>query len=318
MSDVQLDSLKVPPHSVEAEQSVLGGLLMENSAWDRVADVLAGEDFYRNDHRLIFKHIIKLLEHAKPADAITVAESLENAGELQNVGGLPYIGALVQNTPSAANIRRYAEIIRERSVMRQLVTVGTDITESAFNPMGRNARQLLDEAEAKVFKIAEASSKGQEGYKEKVREYIRSQLWLLNEESGGIGWSVPEVIAEIITSIPELLEPYASIMITSALESQVLVNESLWAIGRLGKRVDTLVSVYREKVFSAFSSHNPETLGLLSWAMGEVGITSAIDSLKMLADRKEPVRIFIDGRFTDKSLGELASQAIVKINSSDT
>jgi len=166
MSDVQLDSLKVPPHSVEAEQSVLGGLLMENSAWDRVADVLAGEDFYRNDHRLIFKHIIKLLEHAKPADAITVAESLENAGELQNVGGLPYIGALVQNTPSAANIRRYAEIIRERSVMRQLVTVGTDITESAFNPMGRNARQLLDEAEAKVFKIAEASSKGQEGYKE--------------------------------------------------------------------------------------------------------------------------------------------------------
>jgi len=166
MSDPQLDSLKTPPHSVEAEQSVLGGLLMENSAWDRTADILAAEDFYRHDHRLIFKHIMKLLEQGKPADAITVAESLENSAELQNVGGLAYIGALVQNTPSAANIRRYAEIIRERSVMRQLVAVGTGITESAFNPMGRNASQLLDEAEAKVFEIAEAGAKGQKGFVE--------------------------------------------------------------------------------------------------------------------------------------------------------
>ncbi len=166
MSHPQRDSLKTPPHSVEAEQSVLGGLLMENSAWDRTADILAAEDFYRQDHRLIFKHIMKLLEQGKPADAITVAESLENSAELQNVGGLAYIGALVQNTPSAANIRRYAEIIRERSVMRQLVAVGTGITESAYNPMGRNATQLLDEAEAKVFEIAEAGAKGQKGFVE--------------------------------------------------------------------------------------------------------------------------------------------------------
>ncbi len=166
MSDPQLDSLKTPPHSVEAEQSVLGGLLMENSAWDRIADVLGAEDFYRHDHRLIFKHVMKLLEQGKPADAITVAESLENSAELQNVGGLAYIGALVQNTPSAANIRRYAEIVRERSVMRQLVEVGTNITESAFNPMGRSATQLLDEAEAKVFEIAEAGAKGQKGFVE--------------------------------------------------------------------------------------------------------------------------------------------------------
>jgi replicative DNA helicase len=166
MSDAQLDSLKTPPHSVEAEQSVLGGLLMENSAWDRIADVLGAEDFYRQDHRLVFKHIMKLLEQGKPADAITVAESLENSAELQNVGGLPYIGALVQNTPSAANIRRYAEIIRERSVMRKLAEVGTGIAESALNPMGRNASQLLDDAEAKVFEIAEAGAKGQKGFVE--------------------------------------------------------------------------------------------------------------------------------------------------------
>ncbi len=158
----------------------------------------------------------------------------------------------------------------------------------------------------------------QEGYKEKVREYIRSLLWLLNEESGGIGWSAPEVIAEIISSIPELLEPYGSIMITSALESQVLVNGSLWAIGRLGKRVNKLISVYQEKVFTAFSSHSPETLGLISWAIGEVGIISAIEYLTILKDREEPVKIYIDGRFTEKSLGEWASQAIIKINSSKT
>lgn len=164
MNDPQLDAIKLPPHSVEAEQSVLGGLLLENNAWDRLADILQENDFYRHDHRLIFRHIIGLLEQGKPADAITVAEALENAGELQNVGGLAYLGALVQNTPSAANIRRYGEIVRERSVMRQLVEVGTNIAEGAYNPLGRSARQLLDEAEAKVFQIAEASAKGQQGF----------------------------------------------------------------------------------------------------------------------------------------------------------
>ena len=165
-SDKQLDAIKLPPHSVEAEQSVLGGLLLENTAWEKIADLITEADFYRHDHRLIYRHITTLIERAKPADVITVAESLESNAELINVGGLAYLGALAQNTPSAANIRRYAEIVRERSVMRKLVTVGTDIAESAYNPMGRSASQLLDEAEGKVFEIAEAGARGQQGFTE--------------------------------------------------------------------------------------------------------------------------------------------------------
>jgi replicative DNA helicase len=165
-ADKQLDVIKLPPHSVEAEQSVLGGLLLDNSAWERIADHISELDFYRYDHRLIYRHINKLIEAAKPADVITVAESLERSAELADAGGIPYIGALAKNTPSAANIRRYAEIVRERSVMRKLVEVGTAIADSAYSPAGRDARQLLDEAETKVFEIAEQGARGQQGFVE--------------------------------------------------------------------------------------------------------------------------------------------------------
>jgi replicative DNA helicase len=165
-ADKQLDIIKLPPHSVEAEQSVLGGLLLDNSAWDRIADLISEQDFYRYDHKLIYRHITKLIEASRPADVITVAESIERSGEIADVGGLAYIGALAKNTPSAANIRRYAEIVRERSVMRKLVEVGTAIADSAYSPSGRDARQLLDEAESKVFEIAEAGSRGQQGFVE--------------------------------------------------------------------------------------------------------------------------------------------------------
>ncbi|MDO8890429.1 MAG: replicative DNA helicase [Sulfurimicrobium sp.] len=164
MSDAQLDAIKLPPHSIEAEQSVLGGLLLDNSAWDRIADVVAESDFYRHDHRLIFRHIFRLLENGRPADVITVSEALENSAELNNAGGLAYLAALAQNTPSAANIKRYAEIVRDRGVMRKLSEVGTAISDSAYNPLGRNAGQLLDEAEAKVFEIAEANARGKQGF----------------------------------------------------------------------------------------------------------------------------------------------------------
>ncbi|PKO91729.1 MAG: replicative DNA helicase [Betaproteobacteria bacterium HGW-Betaproteobacteria-1] len=164
MADDTLESLKLPPHSVEAEQSVLGGLLLENEALDKVADILSSGDFYRHDHRLIFEHIAKLIEHNKPADIVTVAESLDNAAELSAVGGLAYLGALAQNTPSAANIRRYAEIVRERAVMRKLVEVGSGIAESAYNPQGRDAQQLLDEAESRIFQIAEGGKRSGEGF----------------------------------------------------------------------------------------------------------------------------------------------------------
>ena len=156
--------LRLPPQSIEAEQSVLGGLMLDNNMWDRVGDVLGEADFYRHDHRLIWRHIQKLIEMARPADAITVSESLDQTGELASVGGLPYVATLVNNTPSAANIKRYAEIVRERSIMRQLAAIGAEISDSAYNPMGREASQLLDEAEAKIFNIAESTQKSQQGF----------------------------------------------------------------------------------------------------------------------------------------------------------
>ena len=162
--DSQLDQIKLPPHSVEAEQSVLGGLLLEAGALDKIVDLITDGDFYRHEHRLIYRQIVRLSELAKPVDVITVAEALEIAGELDKVGGLPYLGSLAQNVPSAANVRRYGEIVRERSIMRKLVEAGTDIASSAYNSTGRDAAQLLDEAESKVFEIAEAGSRGKQGF----------------------------------------------------------------------------------------------------------------------------------------------------------
>ncbi|NYT63103.1 replicative DNA helicase [Alcaligenaceae bacterium] len=165
-SDAQLDYLRVPPHSVEAEQSVLGGLLLDNSAWDRITDVLHEDDFYRFDHKIIWQHISRLIGLARPADVVTVNESLVSAGKSDDVGGLGYLNALAHNTPSAANIRRYAEIVRERSMLRKLVSVADEISAAAFNPQGKEARQLLDEAESRVFQIAQEGSRGTTGFQD--------------------------------------------------------------------------------------------------------------------------------------------------------
>jgi len=165
-TDPSLDYLRVPPHSVEAEQSVLGGLLLDNQAWDRIADVLVEEDFYRHDHRLIWSHMAKLIGLARPADVITVHEALVSSGKSEDIGGLAYLNALAHNTPSAANIRRYAEIVRERSMLRKLVTIADEISSAAFNPQGKEARQLLDEAESRVFQIAQEGARGSAGFQE--------------------------------------------------------------------------------------------------------------------------------------------------------
>src|SRR5690606_18339563 len=153
-SDPQIENLRVPPHSVEAEQSILGGLLLDNAAWDRIADVVGENDFYRYDHRVIWQHISRLIGLSRPADVITVYESLQTAGKAEAVGGLSYLNSLAQNTTSAANIRRYAEIVRDRGVLRQLVTVADESSAGAFNPQGKETRQLLDEAESRIFQIA--------------------------------------------------------------------------------------------------------------------------------------------------------------------
>ncbi|MBL8529367.1 MAG: replicative DNA helicase [Burkholderiales bacterium] len=165
-ADVRVDALKLPPHSIEAEQAVLGGLLLDNDALDRVADMISEGDFYRQDHRLIFRHVCRMVEKNKPADIVTVAEMLDSCNELEGIGGLAYLSALAQSTPSSANVRRYAEIVRERAVMRKLAEVGSAIAESAYTPAGRSARELLDEAEAKVFEIGEAGARSRQGLQE--------------------------------------------------------------------------------------------------------------------------------------------------------
>ncbi|MFC1953664.1 DVU0298 family protein [Chloroflexota bacterium] len=152
-----------------------------------------------------------------------------------------------------------------------------------------------------------------EGKKEKVKEYIRSLLWLLNDESGGIGWSAPETIAETIIAIPELMDPYGDVMVASAFESPLLLNGSLWAIGRLGTQIKEAVMIAREKVLAAFDSDNPETLSLVAWASGETDFTPAVDILAKLGDRQERVQIYINGHFREESLGNWSKEAIAKI-----
>jgi replicative DNA helicase len=162
-TDSQLLALRVPPHSVEAEQSVLGALLLDNQAFDRVADLVGPEDFYRDDHRRIWRHISKLIEANRPADVVTVSESVDASEDKDKTGGAAYLGALAQNTPSALNIRRYAELVRERSVQRRLAHVATEIAESALNTGGREVGQLLDEAESRIFQIAESGARRDQG-----------------------------------------------------------------------------------------------------------------------------------------------------------
>jgi replicative DNA helicase len=162
--DPQMAGLKLPPHSIEGEQSLIGGVLLDNSAWDRIADLVSEVDFYRDEHRRIFRHIAKLIESGKPADVVTVFESLDKSGEAQHVGGLAYLGEIANNTPSAANIRRYAEIVRERAILRKLVTVGDEIAAKALAPAGRDASLILDEAESKILAIRDEGSRQDSGF----------------------------------------------------------------------------------------------------------------------------------------------------------
>ena len=157
--------LKVPPHSIEAEQSLLGGLMLDHQSWDKVADIVTEHDFYRRDHQLIFAAIAKLAEDANPCDVVTVSECLDNRGDLEKAGGLEYLASLANETPGAANARSYAKILRERSMLRLLITAGNEISGAAFTNDGRTASEIVDEAERLVFEIAESGSRGRSGFK---------------------------------------------------------------------------------------------------------------------------------------------------------
>jgi len=197
MADAQIENLKLPPHSIESEQSLLGGLLIDNSALDQVGDTISSKDFYRQDHRLIFIHINNLINSDSPADVVTVAESLEKNSELASIGGISYLGSLAENMPSVANIRGYAKIIRDNSILRNLITVGSEIVEGAFLPKGKDAQQLLDEMEAKLFSIAEAQSNrlGYKDFQKVIADVVRNL-----EERG----QNPETVTGLSTGFVDL------------------------------------------------------------------------------------------------------------------
>ena len=162
--DRAVAQLRIPPHSLEGESSVLGGLLLDNGAWDRVADLLTDADFYRYEHRLVYASIGTLINATKPADVITVYEHLQSQGKADEIGGLAYLNSLAQYVPSAGNIRRYAEIVRERSILRKLVSASDEIATNAFNPKGRPVSDIVDEAERKIFQIGEQGSRMKQGF----------------------------------------------------------------------------------------------------------------------------------------------------------
>lgn len=186
VADAPTQNLKIPPHSIEGEQSVLGGLMLDKRAWEKIADRITENDFYRHDHRLIFRSITKLEAADKPFDVITLSDELSKTNELADAGGLAYLGQLAKDTPSAANIRAYADIVRERSVFRQLIEVGTDIAGDAFNPEGRESKELLDTAERRVFEIAEQGARSNSGFKN-IKQLLTStvaQIDMLFEQEG--------------------------------------------------------------------------------------------------------------------------------------
>ena len=147
--------LRAPPHSIEAEQAVLGGLMLDRAAWDNVGDVVTADDFFRPDHRIIFESIASLAGEAQPCDPVTVSEHLQRLGKLQDAGGLAYLGTLTRDTPGASNARAYAEIVKERALLRSLVTTGSEIASSVWNEEGESARDLVEKAERRIGALAD-------------------------------------------------------------------------------------------------------------------------------------------------------------------
>jgi replicative DNA helicase len=211
VSDKETLGLKTPPHSIEAEQSILGGLLLDNSKWDVVGDKVIEDDFYRQDHRLLFRVVSRLATQGNPIDVITVSEELQRLGELENAGGMAYLTELVEKTPSASNVRSYSNIVHERAVLRRLIQISGEISDSAFNPTGRSTNELLDEAERKVFQISESSA-GQETGPVSVNPVLTKTLERIEEL-----FDAPDGITGVTTGFKDLDD------MTSGLQSSDLV-----------------------------------------------------------------------------------------------
>jgi replicative DNA helicase len=245
------EQYKIPPQSTQAEQSVLGGLMLDNRTWDCVSDKITEKDFYCKEHKLIFRSIEQLAKKQIPFDVITISEALEDIGELSNSGGLSYIGLLAKDTPSAANIVNYTNIVREKSVLRQLINIGTSISDSAFNTDGRDTFELLEHAEREVFKIAEQKQHGQSGFRS-----IKAVLTKAIDKIEAIAESGAEMIG-ISTGFTELDQ------ITSGLQSSdLIVIAGRPSMGKttIAMNIAETVSIKGDKPVAVFSMEMPDDL----------------------------------------------------------
>ena len=273
-NDTQLEALKVPPHSLEAEQSVLGGLLLENAAADRVADILGGEDFYSDPHRVLYKAIIGLVADNKPADVVTVSEALGSLKKLDYVGGMAYLGALVENVPTAANIRRYAEIVRERAILRRLAAAGGEIADTAYNPLGRSVREILDNAETKVFEIAEHGARGQQGFQEirpLLTQVVERIEFLYNRDN-------PSDVTGIATGFTDLDR-----MTSGLQEGDLIVIAGRPSMGKtsLALNIGEHIALFSKMPVAIFSME----MGATQLAMRLMGSTGRLDQQKIRTGR---------------------------------
>jgi replicative DNA helicase len=243
------EGLRVPPHSIEAELSVLGGLMLNNSAWDRIVDKVSDNEFYRKDHRYIFAAIRDLSNDGKPADAVTVAEHLEHAGDLETAGGMDTIVRITQDVPGSANIEAYADIVRERAILRDLISAGSDIVSEVFNPAGRDSKELLELAEKRIFDIAERNSKTGGSFAD-MKELVLGAIERIDEL-----YNSGQSITGLSTGLDELDEK------TSGFQNGDLII--LAARPSMGKTALALnfaehVALFEKKAVAVFSMEMPD------------------------------------------------------------
>jgi replicative DNA helicase len=243
------EGLRVPPHSIEAELSVLGGLMLNNSAWDRIVDKVSDNEFYRKDHRYIFAAIRSLSNEGKPADAVTVAEHLEHAGDLETAGGMDTIVRITQDVPGSANIEAYADIVRERAILRDLISAGSDIVSEVFNPAGRDSKELLELAEKRIFDIAERNSKTGGSFAD-MKELVLGAIERIDEL-----YNSGQSITGLSTGLDELDEK------TSGFQNGDLII--LAARPSMGKTALALnfaehVALFEKKAVAVFSMEMPD------------------------------------------------------------
>lgn len=243
------EGLRVPPHSIEAELSVLGGLMLNNSAWDRIVDKVSDNEFYRKDHRFIFAAIRDLSNDGKPADAVTVAEHLEHAGDLETAGGMDTIVRITQDVPGSANIEAYADIVRERAILRDLISAGSDIVSEVFNPAGRDSKELLELAEKRIFDIAERNSKTGGSFAD-MKELVLGAIERIDEL-----YNSGQSITGLSTGLDELDEK------TSGFQNGDLII--LAARPSMGKTALALnfaehVALFEKKAVAVFSMEMPD------------------------------------------------------------